>query len=107
MPFGNNCQTGVSASFMSYHWTAGLSGYHQDSYTASSIDTQLATQWIASSLNLLAKVFGESSIHYQKFDEYCKHIEWSYINKALEVVLKLMGSPEQEQKIGQIGWEYR
>ena len=25
----------------------------------------------------------------------------------LEVVLKLMGSPEQEQKIGQIGWKYR
>lgn len=37
-------------------------------------------------LNLLDNVFGESSIHYQKFNEYCEHIEWSYISKALGVL---------------------
>ena len=67
--------------------TRGLPGSNrQGSYTASSIDEPLATQWFTSSLNLLANVFGESSIHSQKFDEYSKHIEWSYIRKALGVL---------------------
>ena len=58
----------------------------QSSYTASSIDTQLATQWITSSLYLLAKVFGESSIHYQNFNLYCHHVDRSNINKMLGVL---------------------
>ena len=67
--------------------TWGLpSSNSQSSYTASSIDTQLATKWLTSSLDLIANVFGESSIHYQKFNEYCQHIEWSYISKALGVL---------------------
>lgn len=67
--------------------TRGLSrSNRQGSYTASSIDKQLATKWITSSLNLLAKVFGESSIHYQKFNEYCHHIDRSNINKSLGVL---------------------
>lgn len=63
------------------------SSNRQSSYTASSIDTQLATKWLTSSLNLLANVFGESSTHYQKFNEYFKvSIGWSNVNQALGVL---------------------
>lgn len=67
--------------------TRGIqSSNRQGSYTASSIDKQLATQWITSSLNLLAKVFGESSIYYQNFNLYCHHVDRSNINKMLGVL---------------------
>ncbi|MDE0086921.1 MAG: DUF4145 domain-containing protein [Candidatus Poribacteria bacterium] len=58
----------------------------QSFYTAGSIDKQLATQWVTSSLNLLSRVFGKSSIHYQKFNQYCHHINRSDISQALGVL---------------------
>ena len=67
--------------------TRGIpSSNRQGSYTASSIDKQLATQWVTSSLYLLANIFGESSIHYQNFNLYCHHIDRSNINKMLGVI---------------------
>ena len=67
--------------------TRGLPGSNrQGFYTAGSIDKQLATQWVTSSLNLLTRVFGKSSIHYQKFNQYCHHINRSDISQALGVL---------------------
>lgn len=52
------------------------------------IDVQLANQWMTSCLNLLSRVFGDSSAHYQRMKEQLpKYPTWSNVNQAFGVLL--------------------
>lgn len=56
--------------------------------TSDFIDVQLANQWLTSSLNLIQRVFGESSVHYQSLIKHFKdYPKWPDIEQSYGVLL--------------------
>ena len=56
--------------------------------TSDFVDVQLASQWLTSSLNLIQRVFGESSVHYQSLKKHLKdYPKWPDIDQAFGVLL--------------------
>lgn len=56
--------------------------------TSDFVDVQLANQWLTSSLNLIQRVFGENSVHYQSLKKNFKdYPKWPDIEQAYGVLL--------------------
>ncbi|CAH1386370.1 hypothetical protein [Candidatus Nitrotoga sp. M5] len=56
--------------------------------TSDFVDVQLANQWLTSSLNLIQRVFGESSVHYQSLKKHFKdYPKWPDIDQSYGVLL--------------------
>lgn len=56
--------------------------------TSDFVDVQLANQWFTSCLSLLAKVFGETSPHYQSFNKhFTDYPKWPNATQAFGVFL--------------------
>jgi HEPN domain-containing protein len=56
--------------------------------TGDFVDIQIANQWFASCLNLLSRVFGESSIQFTSFSKHSdKYLKWSNVGQAFGVLL--------------------
>lgn len=65
--------------------------------TSDFVDVQLANQWFTSSLNLIQRVFGETSVHYQSLHKHFKdYPKWPDINQAFGVLLSAKDDFEKE-----------
>lgn len=52
------------------------------------VDVQLANQWLTSCLNLLSRVLGENSAHYQRIKEqFAEYPKWPNVDQAFGVLL--------------------
>jgi hypothetical protein len=62
------------------------------------IDTQLANQWLTSSLNLIQRVFGKSSVHYYSLYRHFSigPLRWPQVNQAFGVLLAAKDDFEKE-----------
>lgn len=65
--------------------------------TSDFVDVQLANQWFTSSLNLVQRVFGETSVHYQGLHKHFKdYPKWPDTNQAFGVLLSAKDDFEKE-----------
>ena len=56
--------------------------------TGDFVDVQLVNHWLTSCLNLLSRIFGEQSVHYQRMKEqFTSYPKWSEANQAFGVLL--------------------
>nr|WP_249177643.1 HEPN domain-containing protein [Burkholderia cenocepacia] len=56
--------------------------------TGDFVDVQLANQWLTSSLNLLSRILGENSAHYQRMKEqFVEYPKWANVDQAYGVLL--------------------
>ncbi|AIP33456.1 HEPN domain protein [Paraburkholderia xenovorans LB400] len=56
--------------------------------TGDFVDVQLANQWLTSCLNLLSRVLGENSAHYQRIKEqFPEYPKWANVDQAFGVLL--------------------
>ncbi len=66
-------------------------------FTSDYVDVQLANQWLTSSLNLIQRVFGESSVHYQSLHKHFKEYpKWPDIEQAFGVLLSAKDDFEKD-----------
>jgi len=65
--------------------------------TSDYVDIQLANQWFTSSLNLIQRIFGESSVHYQHLHKYFRdYPKWPDVDQAFGVLLSAKDDYENE-----------
>lgn len=65
--------------------------------TSDFVDVQLANQWFTSSLSLISRVFGESSIHFQSLNKQFKdYPKWPNVDQAFGVLLSAKDDYEKE-----------
>ncbi|MBX9894464.1 MAG: hypothetical protein K2Y09_04690 [Nitrosomonas sp.] len=65
--------------------------------TSDFVDVQLANQWLTSSLNLIHRVFGESSVHYQSMYKHFKEYpKWPDVDQAFGVLLSAKDDFEKD-----------
>lgn len=65
--------------------------------TSDFVDVQLANQWFTSCLNLLSRVFSETSTHYQSFNKHFKdYPKWPNVDQAFGVLLAAKDDYEKD-----------
>jgi HEPN domain len=65
--------------------------------TSDFVDVQLTNQWMTSCLSLIARVLGDSSIHYKRLDSHFNNYpKWSNVSQAFGVLLAAKEDYEKE-----------
>lgn len=65
--------------------------------TSDFVDVQLANQWFTSTLNVIQRIFGECSVHYQSINKHFKsYPKWPDVDQAYGVLLAAKDDYEKE-----------